>query len=95
MDLMESVPFAMVLAMIISSQCRAARGLLDWTQQELADRAGVGIVTVRQFEGGLNEPRRATLEVIRRALESAGVEFIQEDGGGPGVRLRKGHRARR
>ena len=81
--------------MITPAQCRAARGLLDWTQQELADRAGVGIVTVRQFEGGLNEPRRATLEVIRRALESAGVEFIQEDGGGPGVRIRKGHRARR
>jgi hypothetical protein len=46
-------------------------------------------VTVRQFEGGLNEPRRATLDVIRRALEAAGVEFIQENGGGPGVRLRK------
>jgi len=86
---MESAASAMVVAMITSSQCRAARGLLDWTQQELADRARVGIVTVRQFEGGLNEPRRATLEVIRRALEAAGVEFIQENGGGPGVRLRK------
>ena len=85
----------MVLPMITSSQCRAARGLLDWTQQELADRAGVGIVTVRHFEGGLNEPRRATLEVIRRALEAAGVEFIQQNGGGPGVRLRKRQRARR
>ena len=85
----------MVLPMITSSQCRAARGLLDWTQQELADRAGVGIVTVRHFEGGLNEPRRATLEVIRRALEAGGVEFIQQNGGGPGVRLRKRHRARR
>ena len=78
--------------MITSSQCRAARGLLDWTQQELADRAGVGIVTVRQLEGGLNEPRRATLEVIKRALEAAGVEFIQENGGGAGVRLRKRRR---
>ena len=70
-------------------QCRAARGLLDWTQQELADRAGVGIVTVRQLEAGATEPRRATLEVIRRALSSAGIEFIDENGGGPGVRLRK------
>ena len=85
----------MVLAMITSSQCRAARGLLDWTQQELADRAGVGIVTVRHFEGRLNEPRRATLEVIRGALEAAGVEFIQQNGGGPGVRLRKRQRAKR
>ena len=81
--------------MITPSQCRAARGLLDWTQQELADRARVGIVTVRQFEAGLNEPRRATLEVIKRALEAAGIEFIQENGGGPGVRLQKRQRARR
>jgi transcriptional regulator with XRE-family HTH domain len=95
MDLMEWASFAMIPTMITSSQCRAARGLLDWTQQELADRAGVGIVTVRQFEGGLNEPRRATLEVIGQALQAAGVEFIQENGGGPGVRLRKRQRARR
>jgi transcriptional regulator with XRE-family HTH domain len=81
--------------MITSAQCRAARGLLDWTQQELADRAGLGIVTVRQFEAGLNEPRRATLEVIRRALETAGVEFIDENGGGPGLRLRKSQRGRK
>jgi transcriptional regulator with XRE-family HTH domain len=81
--------------MITSAQCRAARGLLDWTQQELADRAGLGIVTVRQFEAGLNEPRRATLEVIKRALEAAGVEFIDENGGGPGLRLRKSQRGRK
>jgi transcriptional regulator with XRE-family HTH domain len=76
---------------ITPAQCRAARGLLDWSQQELADAAGVGIVTVRQLEAGANQPRRATLEVIRRALESAGVEFIQEDSAGPGVRLKKRH----
>jgi transcriptional regulator with XRE-family HTH domain len=75
--------------MVTAAQCRAARGLLDWSQKDLAARAGVGIVTVRQLEGGVNEPRRATLEVIRRAFESAGVEFIEENGGGPGVRLRK------
>jgi transcriptional regulator with XRE-family HTH domain len=79
-------------AMISSSQCRAARGLLDWTQQDLADQAGVGIVTVRQVEAGVSEPRRATLEVIKRAFEGAGVEFIDENGGGPGVRLRKRQR---
>ena len=91
---MESLCFVMVVAMITPSQCRAARGLLDWTQQELADQAGVGIVTVRQVEAGASEPRRATLEVIRRAIESAGVEFIDENGGGPGVRLRKHQRPR-
>ena len=74
---------------ITPAQCRGARGLLDWTQQELAQRAGVGIVTVRIFEAGTKESRNATLEVIRRALEGAGIEFIDENGGGPGVRLRK------
>lgn len=75
--------------MVTPQQCRAARGLLGWNQQELAQKAGVGIVTVHQFETGLSKPRRATLDVIKRALESAAVEFIDENGGGPGVRLRK------
>ena len=75
--------------MITPEQCRAARGLADWSQQDLADRAGVGIVTVRQLEAGVNEPRRSTLEVIRRAFETAGIELLDENGGGPGVRLRK------
>jgi transcriptional regulator with XRE-family HTH domain len=74
---------------ITPAQCRAARGLLDWTQQDLADSAGIGIVTLRQVEAGVSAPRRATLEVIRRALEKAGVEFIDENGGGVGVRLRR------
>jgi transcriptional regulator with XRE-family HTH domain len=77
--------------MITSAQCRAARALLEWNQQELAGRAHVGIVTVHQFESGVSQPRRATLDVIRRAFEAAGVEFIDENGGGPGVRLRKRH----
>jgi predicted transcriptional regulator len=75
--------------MITSEQCRAGRGLLGWSQQELADSAGVGVVTVHQLEAGTSEPRRATLVVVRRAFEKAGVEFIDENGGGPGVRLRK------
>src|SRR6516164_4903478 len=91
---MQSASFAMVLPMITSSQCRAARGLLDWTQQELADRAGIGIVTVRQVEAGLSKPRRATLEVIERAMEAAGIEFIDGNGGGPGVRLRGRQRSK-
>ena len=74
--------------MVSSSQCRAARGLLDWSQQELADKAKVGIVTIRQLEAGSHQPRRATLDVVRRCLEEAGVEFIEENGGGVGVRHR-------
>jgi hypothetical protein len=55
----------------------------------LADRAGVGIMTIHQFEKDGSQPRRATLDVVRRAFEKAGVEFIDENGAGPGVRLRK------
>jgi hypothetical protein len=75
--------------MITPEQCRAARGLLDWTQGDLAREAAVGIVTVRQIESGLSAPRRATLDVVRRALERGGVVFIDANGDGPGVRLRK------
>jgi len=48
----------------------------------------------RQFEAGAHDTRRATLEVIVRAFRDAGVEFIDENGGGPGVRLRKRHHKR-
>ena len=75
--------------MLTPAQCRAARGLIDLSQMELAARAGVGIVTIRQLEAGIHAPRRSTLDVVRRALEAAGVEFIAENGGGAGVRLRK------
>jgi transcriptional regulator with XRE-family HTH domain len=75
--------------MISSAQCRAARGLVGWSQQELAKNAGVGTVAIHQLESGTSQPRRATLDVVRRALEAAGVEFIDENGGGAGVRLRK------
>ena len=68
------------------AQCRAARALLDWTQDDLAVAAQVGVVTLRQFERGATEPRRAILTALRRALEEAGVRFIDR-GGGPGVRL--------
>jgi transcriptional regulator with XRE-family HTH domain len=84
----------MVRLMVSAEQCRAARALLDWSQADLAEKAGVGIVTVRQLEAGSHDARRATLQVIKHALELAGVEFIDENGGGPGVRLRKRHQKR-
>ncbi len=74
--------------MITPAQSRAARGLLGWSQQKLATQAGVGIMTVHQFEKDDSRPRRATLEVVRRAFESAGIIFIAANGGGPGVRLK-------
>jgi transcriptional regulator with XRE-family HTH domain len=75
--------------MITAAQCRAARGLLGWSQLDLAKLAGVGVVTIHQLESNASQPRRATVDVVRRAFESAGVEFIDKNGGGPGVRLRK------
>jgi transcriptional regulator with XRE-family HTH domain len=73
--------------MITASQCRAARGLLDWTQQQLADAARIGVATVRLFESEATETRQATLAVLRQAFEFAGVEFTNGDQ--PGVRLTK------
>jgi transcriptional regulator with XRE-family HTH domain len=70
------------------SQCRAGRGLLNWTQDKIASAARVSVVTVRNFENEKSTPQRATLDVIRRALEAAGVEFTNGDQ--PGVRLTKG-----
>lgn len=75
---------------INSAQIRAARAMLKITAQELADAAGVGVATVRRAEsddGG--SPTRVVNQAIRAALEAAGVEFIPENGGGAGVRLRK------
>jgi transcriptional regulator with XRE-family HTH domain len=69
------------------SQCRAARGLLNWTQDEMASAARLSVVTVRNFENEKSMPQRATLDVIQRALEAAGVEFT--NGEQPGVRFTK------
>jgi transcriptional regulator with XRE-family HTH domain len=66
-------------------QSRAARGLLDWSQAELAARSNLSESTIRDFEKGRRVPAINNLAAIRRALELAGVEFI--DGGQPGVRL--------
>ena len=81
--------------MITAAQCRAARALLEWSQQELADAAGVGVVTVHQLEAAASKPRQATMDVIRRAFESSGIEFIDENGGGQGVRFRKPRKAKK
>jgi transcriptional regulator with XRE-family HTH domain len=66
-------------------QSQAARGLLDWSQAELAARSNLSESTVRDFEKGRRVPSINNLAAIRRALEAAGVEFI--DGNQPGVRL--------
>jgi len=57
--------------------------------------ARIGVATVRLFEGDAAESGQATLAVLRQAFELAGVEFIAENGGGPGVRLRKRQRLKK
>jgi transcriptional regulator with XRE-family HTH domain len=71
------------------AQCRAARGLIGWSQSDLSEASKTATKTVADFERGARIPYPRTLEDIRAALETAGVEFIAENGGGPGVRLRK------
>lgn len=78
--------------MLTPEQSRAARGLLDWSQQQLADAAQVGLSTVRDFEKGRRTPVSANLIAIRSALEAAGVDLLPagpyQGDGGPGARLR-------
>ncbi len=70
------------------SQCRAARGLLAWTQADLANRAGVTLPTISDFENQKRAPHQNNLAAIRSALEDAGVRFIAAGkSGGAGVRL--------
>lgn len=71
------------------AQCRAARGLVDWSQADLASAANVGLSTLRNFEAGRSIPMANNLSAIRTALEAAGVIFVAENGEGPGVRLKK------
>jgi transcriptional regulator with XRE-family HTH domain len=68
------------------AQCRAARALLDWTQPRLAEAAALGLSTVVDFERERRTVSADTLASIQRALEGAGVEFI--NGTQPGVRLK-------
>jgi DNA-binding XRE family transcriptional regulator len=72
-----------------AAQSRGARGLLGMTQAELAAKSGVSLRTIAHFEAGERQPIPANLTAIQRALETAGAVFIAENGGGPGVRLKR------
>ena len=75
---------------ISTEQCKGARAMLGWSREQLANAAEVAVGTVVDFERGARRPYKRTLTDIRRALEDAGVFFIDEDEElGPGVRLRK------
>jgi len=76
-----------VISKITPALCRAARGLLDMTQIELAAGASVSKNTIVDFEKGRSNPVKNNLAAIQRVLEEAGVEFTNGDA--PGLRLRK------
>lgn len=98
---MDGLPFTAsrhtARAMLTPDQLRAARALVKWSREDLAEKSGVAAITIKGFELGADS-KISTLTKLRRALEAAGVAFIEDGGksdeGGPGVRLR-GQRSRR
>jgi transcriptional regulator with XRE-family HTH domain len=70
-------------------QCKAARALLRWDQGQLAAAAKVSRATIANFETGKANLMANNLRAMQQALEEAGIEFIQPNGGGPGVRLKR------
>ena len=75
--------------MITGKQIRMARVAVEWTAETLAKKAKVAVNTIRRIESGADS-MVGTMGKIQSALESAGVEFIPENGGGVGVRMKKG-----
>ncbi len=75
--------------MLMASQCRAGRAMIEWTQPKLAEEAGLGLSTIVDFEKDRRPISDAAKDMIEKALSKAGVIFVSENGDGPGVRLRK------
>ncbi|WP_212611293.1 helix-turn-helix domain-containing protein [Sphingobium sp. Ndbn-10] len=73
---------------LLPSECRAARGLLNWRQADLADRASVSRSTIRDFEGEIHALQRATMDRLIAAFEEAGVELLGDAQSGTGARIR-------
>ena len=80
------------MATITGAQIRAARSLIRWRAEDLAQASGVGVATIRRAElvDGAVSMTGPNVSAVRRALEAASVVFVDENGDGPGVRLRKG-----
>lgn len=83
----------MQIALITSDQIRAARALLRWSSQDLADASGIGVATIKRMEvmTGVPAGNVRTLAALQTSLEKAGVEFIGNPEAGPGVRLYTGN----
>ena len=79
------------MTILRSEVIRAARALLRWEQRDLAEASSISLPTIKRLESkpGILEAHTSPVAALTRALENAGIEFIDENGGGPGVRLRK------
>jgi transcriptional regulator with XRE-family HTH domain len=75
---------------ITPAQCRMARAALQIGVRDLAELSGLSAMTVTRFENGHSRGYDGTIDALQSALEKAGVIFVDENGEGPGVRLRKG-----
>ena len=86
-----------MMTILRSEVIRAARALLRWEQRDLADASSISLPTIKRLESkpGTLEAHTSTVAALTRALENAGIEFIDENGGGPGVRLRKRQRPKK
>lgn len=83
------------VGMLTGGQIRAARGLIGWTQRQLANASGVSEISIKNIEGGKTDAKASTLTAIRDAFEAAGVVFLDAGDtrtGGPGVRLKSTRR---
>src|SRR5262249_26972300 len=80
-----------LMAVVKSEVIRAARALLRWDQRDLAKASSISLPTIKRLESkpGALEAHTSTVVALTLALEKAGIQFIDENGGGPGVRLRK------
>jgi hypothetical protein len=76
---------------LTSEVLRAARALLRWDQRNLAEASSISLATIKRLESkpGPLDAHTSTVAALTHALEMAGIAFIEENGGGPGVRLRK------
>ena len=75
--------------MISAKQIRAARVFLEWEQRDLAEKSGLSLPTIQRMEKlGVERSSVGNVAKLQTALEAAGIEFIDPNGGGPGVRMK-------
>ena len=73
---------------LTAAQCRAGRAIIEWSQAQLSQSAGIDVQTIADFEKRFRAADETTRRRLRATLEAAGVLFISENGGGAGVRLK-------